>query len=49
MKYIVLLNQGMGCDYTIGCGLAYEIYDASSPEDAFAQWVHSPASGGCAL
>lgn len=34
MKYIILKKQnGDGCDYTIGCGMRYDIVEAESIED----------------
>jgi len=33
MRYLVVKKQvGEGCDYTIGCGMAYEFIDAGSIE-----------------
>tara|TARA_Y100000034_G_scaffold112283_1_gene146125 strand:- start:90 stop:419 length:330 start_codon:yes stop_codon:yes gene_type:complete len=34
MQYLVIFKQaGEGCDYTIGCGMNYEIMEADSIED----------------
>lgn len=33
MKYLVVTKQeGIGCDYSIGCGMCYEYVDAESVE-----------------
>lgn len=32
--FLMLKEQGGGCDYTIGCGINYEILRAASMEDA---------------
>jgi hypothetical protein len=32
-KYIVLMEQEGGCDYTIGCGFAWQFVDAEDKED----------------
>ena len=38
MKYLVLMiGSAKGCDYTIGCGLNYEIIEAEDMEDAESQ------------
>ena len=34
MRWMLLKKQGGGCDYTIGCGLNYEIFDAVDKEVA---------------
>ena len=35
MKYLVCKKQkGTGCDYSIGCGMTYEIINAVSPDHA---------------
>ena len=35
MKFLICLKQsGEGCDYTIGCGMNFEIIEASSLENA---------------
>jgi len=39
--YMVLMCQGNGCDYTIGCGMACDTYEANSPEEAFQKWTDS--------
>ena len=38
-NFLILMRQNGGCDYTIGCGLAYEIYKADSAEEAFKKWA----------
>lgn len=36
MKYGIFIEQeGEGCDYTIGCGMRFDVFDA--PDDAAAQ------------
>ncbi len=32
--YLLVMNQSGGCDYTIGCGIAYEFIEANSMEEA---------------
>ena len=32
-KYLVIYNQSSGCDYTIGCGINYEIIESESNYD----------------
>ena len=35
MKFLICLKQSTeGCDYTIGCGMKFEVIEASSLEDA---------------
>jgi len=35
MKWLLLMSEeGEGCDYTIGCGVAYEMIEAESREEA---------------
>jgi len=39
-RFMVIMRQdGEGCDYSIGCGIKYKIYEASSAEEAFMVWV----------
>ena len=34
MKFLVCMTQhGYGCDYTIGCGMRYDVIEADSRED----------------
>ena len=41
MKYLVCKKQrGVGCDYTIGCGMRYDFIDAESVEDAIEKVVY---------
>lgn len=35
MKFLAILNQGDGCDYTIGCGTAVDLIEADSYDEAF--------------
>lgn len=35
MKFIVLMSQSGGCDYTIGCGKKWEIIEAGNINEAF--------------
>jgi hypothetical protein len=38
MLYIVVMKEkGEGCDYSIGCGVMYDIVDAESDEDAWSK------------
>ena len=37
MKYLVILNQSGGCDYTIGCGVKVLYLDATDKEKAYQQ------------
>ncbi len=34
MKYILLMNQGNGCDYTIACGKEYKLIEAENHDQA---------------
>ncbi len=34
MQYLLIINQNNGCDYTIGCGEAHEIFEASDSKAA---------------
>jgi len=35
MKFVAVLKQkGGGCDYTIGCGITYKIFEAENIEAA---------------
>jgi len=34
MTYILVMQQGGGCDYTIGCGTKVVTLDSTTPEDA---------------
>ncbi len=41
MKYLVCRKQdGDGCDYTIGCGMAYSFIEASSIEDVIEEIIY---------
>jgi hypothetical protein len=31
MKYLICKKAGQGCDYSIGCGMTYEIVDFDGP------------------
>ena len=36
MKYGIVIKQADdGCDYTIGCGLCFEVFEAADDGDAF--------------
>lgn len=37
MIYILVRNQGGGCDYTIGCGIAVTKLEATNDADALAE------------
>ena len=40
-RFLVLAYQGNGCDYTIGCGIAFKFFNAETPEEAFNKWADS--------
>mgnify|MGYP001562524102 CR=1 FL=1 len=41
MKYLVCKKQhGDGCDYTIGCGMRFDVIEALSLEDAIEQTIY---------
>jgi hypothetical protein len=37
MIYVLVRNQGGGCDYTIGCGIAVTTLDAKNEADALVE------------
>lgn len=51
MKYLVCEQQnGEGCDYTIGCGMTYSIWEADSEEDLIEQVLYPDGKEGwCSL
>lgn len=36
MRFLLVMNQGGGCDYTIGCGINYRFTEADTLEQAMA-------------
>lgn len=54
LKYVVIMKQkGDGCDYTIGCGINFEIFEAENAGDAMMKakelWLgddYEPEEGG---
>ncbi len=50
MKYLVCRKQtGTGCDYTIGCGMAYDFMEADSVDDVLEKviWPEGPDEEDC--
>ena len=40
MRYLIIqIQEGDGCDYSIGCGTSADFIEANSPEDAFGKMV----------
>lgn len=50
MRYLICKKQcGVGCDYTIGCGMLFEFIDADSRADAQEKAIWPDGRDGCCV